>query len=85
MAELVSDSDLDDIDYMHPNGKPQTVASDTEIDARPSWQDLRIAMQEADGHYVPRRDPYLEEIKVLKDLNDLTERASVQERTDRKE
>ncbi|HEY9791291.1 MAG TPA: hypothetical protein V6D22_12890 [Candidatus Obscuribacterales bacterium] len=70
MADLASDSNPDDIDYMHPEGKPQKVASDAQTDAKPSWQELRIAMEEADGHYMPSRDPYLQELKEPEDSHE---------------
>jgi hypothetical protein len=49
-----------DIDYLHPEGKPVTGSKPPATeDARPSLHDMRQAIDEADGHYMPRRDPYL--------------------------
>jgi hypothetical protein len=47
------------LDYLHPDGKPLKDPVDDTEEAKPTWHNLRIAIDEADGHYMPRKDPYL--------------------------
>ena len=53
-------NDQDEIDYLHPDGKPDSSKTPVDKeDAKPSTRNMRKALEEADGHYKPRKDPYL--------------------------
>lgn len=61
MSEQQGDAFDPDIDYLHPDGKPLTesVSVGDKDDAKPSERNLRKAIEEADGHYMPKDDPFL--------------------------
>jgi hypothetical protein len=64
MREFNVENESDDIDYLHPQGKPdQEKAPEDTGDGKPSWRQLRIALDEADGHYMKKPDPYFDEQK----------------------
>jgi hypothetical protein len=60
----------DDIDYLHPDGKPLDSAQEgtdqsapkqpLSEDARPSARELDRALHEADGHSIYKPDPFLD-------------------------
>lgn len=57
------DDDDDDIDYMHPEGKLEETKGQeiTEGEsAKPDWKSEKYALQEADGHSMKKRDPFLD-------------------------
>jgi hypothetical protein len=54
----------DELDYMHPEGKPEerTIEDVTErADAQPDLRDQRYALLDADGHSLKKRDTFLGE------------------------
>jgi hypothetical protein len=61
MRDFNIENESEDIDYLHPQGKPEKEESAETGDGKPSWRQLRIALDEADGHYMPKADPYLDE------------------------
>jgi hypothetical protein len=61
MREFNSENESDDIDYLHPQGKPEREKAPEADDGKPSWRQLRIALDEADGHYMKKPDPYLDD------------------------
>jgi hypothetical protein len=61
MREFDFENESEDIDYLHPEGKPQKEEPAATDDGKPSWRQLRIAIEEADGHYMPKPDPYLDD------------------------
>lgn len=55
----------DNIDYMHPDGKPKDGSSPAEAeplseDAKPSAKELDLAQHEADGHSIYKPDSFLD-------------------------
>lgn len=53
---------LEDIDYMHPDGKPeemQNVEETSGAEAKVDAKHEHYALQEADGHSMKKPDPFL--------------------------
>lgn len=56
--------DMDDVDYMHPFGKPNDGKNEPELegeDAKPDAKRMKYALEEADGHSIHKPDPFLDE------------------------
>jgi hypothetical protein len=54
----------DELDYMHPEGKPEETTSQHVTDgpdAKPDVREERYALLDADGHSLKKRDPFLGE------------------------
>ena len=56
------DLDTNDIDYLHPHGKPakQTKPAKQANDGKPDYKSLERAIQDADGHSIYKADPFLD-------------------------
>lgn len=54
----------EEIDYLHPDGKPEDVKKQEPTEgesARPDAKAIELALHEADGHSMRKPDPFLDE------------------------